>query len=386
LSYVFLSSLVILIVEGGVMKKNRLVQKGLKGVFFILVPLLAAGLSLSSPAMAQQIILDGITHAELVINGNTTDVTVNGPVVGGNAFIAFQKFNVDSGNVVNLVVPSAAQNLVCIITSASNPTMIAGALNSVKNGQIGGQAFIVNPAGITVFSERTVNLGSATFVTSTTDFVDNFFAGTDTPDPASVAALLAGTAPINETSMILNMGAIALLKGLDMNAGTIINTGSIITNSVETGDIVNLRAISQVTVAGAIDGGKIEVTGGEVRIVADNVDLADGQINADSAVLSRYSAGNMSIRDQKYSDPTDLQLTPAELGTISANSLTLGNSDVTNTYVNDLVFDTDLSLANSLTVVASRVTEGMKSVEVSGDLLLVGVSGSIKVYQLWELK
>ncbi|MEW5819448.1 MAG: leukotoxin LktA family filamentous adhesin [Cyanobacteriota bacterium] len=146
------------------------------------------------PVNAQQITPNGYTDTNLHSYGNVTDVTT-ATVKGNNAFNSFSKFNVDKGNVVNLIIPDQANNLINVIKDEA--THINGTLNSIKGGNIGGNVFLVNPNGIFVGTTGEVNVGSLTNVTPTKDFIDKFFDSPGNPNPDAVSAVLNGTAPNN---------------------------------------------------------------------------------------------------------------------------------------------------------------------------------------------
>lgn len=118
------------------------------------------------PAFGQNITIDGKTNTTLNTNGITTNISTS-TVRGENAYNSFIKFNVNTGQVVNLNVPDSCTGLINLIHNEA--TTINGVLNSVKSGQIGGNIFLVNPHGITVGSQGVVNVGSLTTVTPTTD-------------------------------------------------------------------------------------------------------------------------------------------------------------------------------------------------------------------------
>jgi len=141
---------------------------------------------------AQQVVIDNQTATTVSVNGSTTNVTTT-TVSGTNAFNSFTKLNVDSGKVVNLVVPTGAQALINIIKGQKST--INGALNGIVDGQIGGNVFLVNPYGFVVGSAGSINVGKLTAVTPTNDFANKFFTSAGVVDPNSLNALLNGTAP-----------------------------------------------------------------------------------------------------------------------------------------------------------------------------------------------
>lgn len=166
----------------------------------------ASAFLLTSTAFSQQIITTGITKTDPSSNGSMTTVLTSS-IFSANAYNSFFKFDVDAEKSVAFIVPATAQNLICIINSSS-PTVINGKLFTLRYGQIEGKIFIVNPKGIVIGPNGSVNSESIVWVTPTQEFVDNFFIDFGRPDPASLAKLLSGTVPVNTAASIINNGVI----------------------------------------------------------------------------------------------------------------------------------------------------------------------------------
>ena len=195
----------------------------------------------SSTCLAQQIIPDNKTNTTLSTNGNTTDVSTQ-TIKNNNAFNSFKRLNVNKGNTVNLNVPSQAKNLVNVVHDEK--TNIEGTLNSIKNGQVGGNVYLVNPNGITVGPEGSINVGSLNAVTPTKDYTNKFFDTNGAPNAAAVDALMNGNVPINPDAEINNQGKINAIETVILESGTINNTGQITTgyipkSELDTEDLVN---------------------------------------------------------------------------------------------------------------------------------------------------
>ena len=101
---------------------------------------------------------------------------------------------------VNLHVPNSAQNLLNMVHDSQ--TNINGVLNSIKNGQIGGNVFFANPHGFVVGAGGMVNVGSLTAITPTRTFMNSFFDGPGQPNQSATTQLLAGSVPINPDAFI----------------------------------------------------------------------------------------------------------------------------------------------------------------------------------------
>lgn len=236
-----------------------------------------------APAFSQQIIIDGKTNTNLNINGNTTTVTTT-TTKGTNAFNSFSKFNVEAGKKVELVVPNASNCLINLVHDEAS--IIDGTLNSIKNGQIGGNVFFVNPYGITVGAEGVVNVGSLTAVTPTTDFMNSFFNAPGDPADASVIALMNGTAPINSDATIDNQGKINAITNIKIDTGNFVNSGELYTDAnygeiPDISDIVNLNSLDYVA---DCDYNNLILENGNIIIKADASVNASGNMFAGNTV------------------------------------------------------------------------------------------------------
>ncbi len=238
---------------------------------------------------AGQITIDGNTRTSLDTRGNVTDVTTK-TVLGQNAFNSFEKFDVDPGNVVNLYLPGAASNLLNLVHSER--TDINGILNSIKDGQIGGNVFFANPNGIVIGRGGVVNVGSLVAVTPTKSFMEGFFESPGNPSAEAAGRLLNGEAPINPEGIISISGKINAAADVVLAAGSARNLGKIASGAVFAGgaadfsDIVNLNGLEA--------GTRICVENGDIEIRAEKNFLNYGVINADGA--DGLGAGNISVR------------------------------------------------------------------------------------------
>ena len=96
----------------------------------------------SNVCWAAMITPDGRTQTTVNVNGHVYDVTTS-TVSGKNAFNSFSNFDVYKGTTVNLYLPGSTLNLINLVRDGK--TNIDGILNSIKNGKIGGNVFILNP-------------------------------------------------------------------------------------------------------------------------------------------------------------------------------------------------------------------------------------------------
>jgi filamentous hemagglutinin family protein len=245
------------------------------------------------PAYSQQIVPDGKTQTSLNMTGAKTSVYTK-TIQGKNAFNSFEKFNVNENNVVNLMVPDNAANLINLIHSEKS--VIKGVLNSYAGGKIGGNIFLVNPHGITVGSQGVINVGSLTAVTPTDQFMKSFFTSTGQLSEKKVNILLNNEAPINHEASIINYGDIRAIESVRLDAGEILNSGSIslpYQPEVMIEDIVNTETVSEGQQL-AISNGKIVITALNNITNAGSI-VADGADNVDGGSISIVAGNNVYL-------------------------------------------------------------------------------------------
>jgi filamentous hemagglutinin family protein len=247
----------------------------------------------------RRIVTDGRTSTTLGGSGRTTDIHTRS-VYGKNAYNSFRRFGVGPGNTVNLHVPGRADNLINLVREGR--TDIDGTLNGVKNGQIGGNIYLLNPHGIVVGPNGTVNAGALSLQTPTSEFVDGVLDANGVPNSASVGRILNGSAPLG-SGRISIQGQINTLDGIYLRGGGVdvsgalragsagvkamrqqVNLGGLVpaANTVHrtrSGAIV-IGSPGNVRISGRVDAsGEQDVKGGTVDIRADgNIDVEDGAI------------------------------------------------------------------------------------------------------------
>ena len=98
------------------------------------------------PAVAQVlgVVPDGRTATTVQGSGNLATVQT-GTVRGSNAFNSFSRFDVGSGQQVNLLLPGGTSNLVNLV--GGGRSQIDGWVNAYKDGRIGGNVFFFNSDG-----------------------------------------------------------------------------------------------------------------------------------------------------------------------------------------------------------------------------------------------
>ncbi|MCX2983413.1 leukotoxin LktA family filamentous adhesin [Halieaceae bacterium IMCC14734] len=237
-----------------------------------------------------QIVTDGRTATQLDVQGKTTEVTTS-TVRGSNAYNSFSKFDVYTGNTVNLQVPGAADNLLNLVHNKRSN--IDGVLNAYKNGQIGGNVFFANPHGIVVGSDGVVNVGSLSMMTPTQTFMQGFFDAAGNPAGLATRQVIEGTVPINGSALLAVQGQINALGDIRLSGGEVIVAGSLAIGSnalpnipVSAEAIVQLAGLDQAV-------GMIERNGDIVILGAGDVAIT-GALNATGA--EGIDAGNIDVR------------------------------------------------------------------------------------------
>jgi len=258
-------------------------------LFAIPVALLSLNLWANPTGME---VISGNVHA--VQQGSLLNITNS-----DKAVIHWQQFNIGAGETTHFSQASASSSVLNRVVT-SNPSQILGNLTS--NGQV----YLINPAGILVGKDATIDV--AAFVASTLNISDaNFTAGIQQFSADSLPAHLTNLGNIRTA----NGGQVYLLGGSVDQAGNItapngdviIAAGQQITISdtatpgvsvlVPAGQVNNLGQITvdagRVGIAGAVihQTGRIKADtvvaeGGKIRLVASTKATISGDISANS--------------------------------------------------------------------------------------------------------
>lgn len=318
----------------------------------------------NKPTLAQQISLDGNTNTTLTINGRTTDVTTS-TIKGSNAFNSFGKFNVLTGNTVNLVVPSSATNLINIVHSGL--TSINGVLNSLKDGALGGNVYLLNPNGIVIGSQGSINVGSLTMITPTTDYVNSFFDSPNNPNDNAVVALLNNNVPINSMGYISHSGTINSLENVSFSSNSLYSSGSITSGqpqALNATDIVNMGS-SESAQTVVIDQGKI------VLNALSNITLTGAQVISNQGSIDLVSKDVIINQNANISTVNNLNVTAYNNLTVVQSTIGAGNTLVTSATNNN-------SISNATTINAKNLElKGNNACITSGSA--VNATGSVKL-------
>ncbi len=253
------------------------------------------------------VVPDGRTGTSLSVSGSTTNVYTN-TVQGNNAYNSFRSLGVGGGETVNLHVPGQANNLINLVREGR--TDIYGTLNGVKNGQIGGNIYLLNPNGIVVGPSGAVNAGSLSLQTPTNDFLESILGPNGTPNSSAVGHVLNGTAPVSADGQISIFGRINALDAIRLRGGgvdvsgalragpagiaamrSMVNLNGLVpaanTVSRDANGVIHIGSPGNVRVSGRIDAsGRAGGKGGRIDIAAD------GEIEiAGTAVVTAAGSG-----------------------------------------------------------------------------------------------
>ena len=267
-----------------------------------------------------QIVIDGRTDTNLVINQNITDVYTR-TVLGSTGLNSFSIFNVFEGNEVNLYVPDGADALMNMVHDQQS--VIDGYLNAYKNGKIGGDVYFLNPHGVLVGEAGIINVGRLSLQAPTQDFMRNMFTANGMINAPQVTKVLDNDMTLSNTGLISVRGQINATSGAQLGGGNIEVSGSVETGAsavvridnlvnlsgamIDMDDVapmVDLAAVNDIAVTGRIgadgtDGqqaGAVDVRAGGNITVAAGADISsDGQgLNSDGGTVI-VMADNRSV-------------------------------------------------------------------------------------------
>ncbi|MCQ4313795.1 leukotoxin LktA family filamentous adhesin, partial [Pseudomonas stutzeri] len=301
------------------------------------------------------------TQTTITVSGAVTDITTQS-VRGQTGFNSFGRFEVDTGNTVNLHVPGGASNLVNLVHDAK--AVVNGTLNGLKDGKIGGNIIFADPHGMVVGASGVVNVGSLTVTTpSTQAMTDLMLAATgakvggvnmvsDSATADLVDALKDGTldrssngaveiqgqvnsnASINLFAASAVIGAAAQLQaGTDAAAAVFASTVNVDDVAIGAGvalenGTIKIVAADSVEISGELaalmadnSGGSVQVKAGKrVELKGDAKLLANGEFNK--------NGGNVTVEAPSITLSDRAQINTRTTGTGKSGNITLtANSD-----------------------------------------------------------
>ncbi|MCB1963628.1 MAG: leukotoxin LktA family filamentous adhesin [Rhodocyclaceae bacterium] len=247
-------------------------------------------LLLAAPAaMAAQppIVTDGRTATTLSQSGAVTDITT-ATVRGKNAFNSFSRFNIGSGQTVNLHLPQQTANLLNLVRNERSH--IDGVMNAYKDGRIGGNVFFFNPHGMVVGAQGQINVGSLTVATPTPAYMERLIGPGGVIDDAAVDQALRGEIPLSESGLITVKGSVKAARAVQLAAANVNIDGGA---RIEAGAAAHAGFGALVNIDGLEAGAQMLQDGDTVRIVAGNAVNIAGAVSADGA--AGEAAGRIRI-------------------------------------------------------------------------------------------
>ena len=250
-------------------------------------------------AMAGQpgIVTDGRTATTLTQAGAVTDITT-ATVRGNNAFNSFTRFNIGSGQTVNLHLPQETANLLNLVRNERS--QIDGVMNAYKDGRIGGNVFFFNPHGMVVGAQGQINVGSLTVATPTPAYMERLIGPGGVIDDAAVDQALRGEIPLSESGLITVKGSVRAARAVQLAAANVSIDGGA---RIEAGAAAHAGFGALVNIDGLEAGAQMLQDGDTVRIVAGNAVNIAGSVSADGATgeaagrVRIDAGGNITVAD-----------------------------------------------------------------------------------------
>ncbi|MFW6273458.1 MAG: leukotoxin LktA family filamentous adhesin [Halanaerobium sp.] len=328
---------------------------------------------------AQQIVVDQHNTSELEIIDKVTNVRTNNEFIfdDGNALNSFEDFNVYQDNIVNLYLSNGTENLINLVHNST--TNIDGTLNSIKDNDIGGSIYFLNPHGIMVGKTGVVNVGSLTAVTPTQDFMDDIFTSPGNISQEKIIDITGGVIPVSKTGLISVRGEINAVNDINLKAAEVVVDGSdggqgiLITdadyseeneNNTDKDDFSNA-----VNVNGIKEGEEVVVENGEIIITAGSekgteaaVEIKDAEITAENIDINTVSTLNEKDSSEVINKNISSEITVDSSKIEASDSINIKSYSNTDLEFGSSVLDsadsTDAALAVSNLESKSQVSVG----------------------------
>lgn len=149
--------------------------------------------------------------------------SINGNIAVNN----FKKFDLAANNIANMYFNQENKNIYAdnLVNLVGEKINIAGTVNAVKNGKIGGNLFFLSTQGMAVTKTGVINTGSLTILTPTANTMASL-TGVNAPDniatminkPNNIALNSAGTITID--GKINAAGNVAMYTGKEISVGS----------------------------------------------------------------------------------------------------------------------------------------------------------------------
>lgn len=298
-----------------------------------------------APVYAQVIVAtDNTTDTVLTsVGANEINITTK-TTFGSTAYNHFSQFNVNAGQTVNLIQPTAMNSLVNVINGA-NPTTINGTLNALKEGGGASNVYLLDHNGFVVGSNGAINAQQLTLSTSSQAFGQSVLSEALAGSGSTVARLFGGTEDLASAAEINVYGRINAQQ-LDLRSGArMILDGTIVVEDLSAGD----TTISVVNTNGVPEANSVTVEGGTIRFGA-----GAGEITSETGVRNTETIISGTIEARRGTGGgTGGQIQGAVVGelTITATGALDVDGDTTNDAGSVLLFVT----GSTVTEAGSRI-------------------------------
>ncbi|WP_162520882.1 leukotoxin LktA family filamentous adhesin [Pseudaquabacterium pictum] len=326
----------------------------------------AAGLLLLvglPPAMAQVlgVVPDGRTATTVQTSGNLATVQT-GTVRGANAFNSFSRFDVGSGQQVNLLLPGGSSHLINLVGGARS--QIDGWVNAYKDGRIGGHVFFFNSNGFVVGAGGVLNAGSLTLAAPSASFLGQLMDGSGRIDAAATLAATSGSYPLSASGLVRVDGRLNATDGLALRAASVA-TGTTATLAAGPEGAAAFAAL--VNVAGLDSAAGVSTAGGRIRITGSQDVALAGRL---AAAASPDGSASLEIESTggsvDFAAGTRITTQGAPAQVTAADAITLQDTLLSTRRIAPPAAGTPLAaahdsaestgLSGSLTLTAPRIT------------------------------
>lgn len=230
----------------------------------------------------------------------------------------FQYFDLADGNIANLYFNEQNSNVFAnkLINLVQNQISIAGAVNAIKDGKIGGDLFFLSPKGMVVSGSGVINAGSLNVAVPTQDFFDklSYATGKDTNGTidlfyddadtilgnAEITKQLMGEVayPVNPSGTIAVAGKINVANVARLAANEVrTEASSLIRNAVDFSAIANVpqNLADQATINGIDKKLTAKVEGDGIYILGQNDVVINGEIQANNGVADIRAVNEKTV-------------------------------------------------------------------------------------------
>ncbi|MDN5786650.1 MAG: leukotoxin LktA family filamentous adhesin, partial [Pseudorhodobacter sp.] len=149
----------------------------------------------------------------------------------GHGINSFSQFDVGTGQTVNLYAPTGAMGTINIVNGPQS--QINGLVQSMRNGEVGGDLYIANPNGFVVGSQGTIHGGSVSLSTPSQTAVgaglfQHIFGNVYEIDTGTVRGIIDNNVPL-DTGNVVVQGHIMAQRSAQIRAGGLVTVDGQVT-------------------------------------------------------------------------------------------------------------------------------------------------------------